>query len=392
MGAFHIQAIPLDQLRYDLRNPAVATCGFTDDAEITSHLIDRISPRQSIYSYANQQHSQLHPWVVVPEDDHYAVLDGNIRLAASLAVRVPEINRQISHKHDVTLSEDDSPITVAVFTDRKSAYPYFLRHVTAKATVSRSLRHWAYLFEHLIELGFKPAQIADFTGFRASSVASTLEAQHAFEQMKALHPDRWTSAHSSSSLSKCLHHHSIRATIGLSNQPDPQYPTAPLPQTGDYPQRQLELMDLIYLRPHDDQESSIRHSLEITESAQLHQLYDDPDILEAFRQHGYHHHTVASFLDAYHQRPTVRQARDTVSLLAYHANQEMHAAKRAANITPAENSTVHLANVVYCLDQHGESHYVVELASRYPDRHRPVVEYLQQKISQIEPTAVVRFW
>ena len=393
MPDFTITNISYQHLDFDRDNPRYIQRGLTTDLEILNRIIENAASQRKFESYANPEDSQLHPWIVIPSEttpERFTVIDGNIRLAAITASRNQEIRAAVADKNLPPFVDEDCTVTVALFADRRTAWLHALRHNGARAMSQLSHDQWAFLVETLTTLGVSYTEMAENSAIHAPTLAATHEARKAFEQVNEANDQRWSQLSSSVALNRAISHPSIREAIGLPPRPPNAPVDQPLPQDDEHQRVQRELMDWIYKQPYDDPQP--RYNLEIGQNAELHRLYDDPELLEAFRQRGHRFYTIQSFIDSHEGNPSIRQAKDTVNNIKYHADQAFIEARHKFELTDAEYRLINIANVTYCIDQYGDSHYVVDLASRFPDKHRPIAEFLQQQLASIEPSCMVRFW
>ena len=393
MSEFTITTVSYQLLDFDRNNPRYSRREPTTDVDIVALILEHASSRRSIESYADPTQSQLHPWIVIASEDNpqrYTVIDGNIRLAAVSVSRNQELRDAVNSRTLPPFVDDDCAITVALFDSRSDAWLHTLRHGGTRAMTQWSHDQWAYLVDILNPLGISYADIAENSAIQITALASAHEAREAFDQLNTVHDNRWSHLSSSITLARPIAHHAVREVIGLPDKIPNEPVRNPLPQDDEHQRAQRELMDWIYHATHD--EPKHRFNLEIGQNAQIHRLYESPELLADFRTRGHWFYTVQSFIDSYENKPSIKQAIDSVARLKYEADQAFNEARSKLKFTDAEYRLIMIANVTYSIDQYGDSHYVVDLASRFPEHHRPIADFIQKRLSAVEPSCMVRFW
>lgn len=175
------RAIPLSQLRLDLRNPRLQLDG---DEEVTQLALARLLAEVEdalVVARSIARHG-YYPWevmIVIPEGDTYVVVEGNRRLTALWGLTDPEVRRSFSDLDEweelaerAGLAPDDE-IPCVVAHSRKHAQPALgYRHISG----IEPWQPWAQarFIAHLIENdGSSEEEVSAVTGRTVPWVRST---------------------------------------------------------------------------------------------------------------------------------------------------------------------------------------------------------------------------
>ena len=384
---FSLKLIPYQELRFDRDNPRLTNNNYHDPAAIISHLLDHTSIERLRHGFGTDADTALNPFIVIPEDDHYVVLDGNIRLAYMQLTCDDEV-RALSRRKNLPPQRDDTPIVhAAVFDDRNQALPHLLRNASNNRAYTWLHQHWATALTNGLKAGFDITDMAGYARINVANLAFIVEVENAYHQIKTLHDDRWQHVTNTYKLRQAIAHHSLRRAIGLPEKTDLTFPADPLQTTEMHQTAQAGLMDLLYGRE-GTHEAKIRDNKDFYIMSQIH---DDPAGLADYRARGARFHTLSDYHTNYLGTPTIAQARDWLHTLTYEASRELNFQTSKLD-NPNLRNTITLGRVVYSTDADGNQLYQVELASKFPDLHRQLALDIQAKLQEIQPDCIVHFW
>lgn len=188
-----IKMIPLANLIFDPDNPRLPKefRGKRDEAGVITHMLRDESLLELMKSIGQTGYSASEPLLVVPEDDHYIVVEGNRRLAALKLLSTPSL-ATIRRKsvEEVITEQKYSPTDIPCieYTTREDVLDYLgYRHITGVKSwgALEKARYLQQLYDrHLDAVGTEDifSVLAKMIGSRKDYVAKLLSSYALYER------------------------------------------------------------------------------------------------------------------------------------------------------------------------------------------------------------------